>query len=206
MSKVKKIRAATQSTSQARRRRVRKGPNAVRTALLSLALLGVCQAQPPAPKGAKAPAAAALKPAVTADLRQLMRGILFPSSNVIFAAQDDDPAKVPPAKDPALSPNPLASTYGGWMAVENSALALSEAANLLILPGRKCANGLPVPMNNPDWPKFVQGLREASLATYKAAQSKNQDNILTAAGDLTTACSNCHDKYREKPTLAERCK
>jgi hypothetical protein len=186
--------------------RVRKGPNAVRTALLSLALLGVCQAQPPAPKGVKAPADAALKPEVIADLRQLMRGILFPSSNVIFAAQDDDPAKVPPAKDPALSTNPLASTYGGWMAVENSALALSEAANLLILPGRKCANGLPVPINNADWPKFVQGLREASLATYKAAQSKNQDNILTAAGDLTTACSNCHDKYREKPTLAERCK
>jgi hypothetical protein len=208
MSKVKKMRAATQSTSgpQARRRRVRKGPNAVRTALLSLALFSVCQAQPPAPKGAKAPAAAALKPEVTADLRQLMRGILFPSSNVIFAAQDDDPAKVPPAKDPALSPNPLASTYGGWMAVENSALALSEASNLLILPGRKCANGLPVPINNADWPKFVQGLREASLATYKAAQSKNQDNILTAAGDLTTACSNCHDKYREKPTLADRCK
>jgi len=208
MSKVKKMCAATQSTSgpQARRRPIRKGANAVRTALLSLALLSVCQAQPPAPKGVKAPAAAALKPAVTADLRQLMRGILFPNSNVIFAAQDDDPAKVPPAKDPALSPNPLASTYGGWMAVENSALALSEAANLLILPGRKCANGLPVPINNPDWPKFVQGLREASLATYKAAQSKNQDNILTAAGDLTTACSNCHDKYREKPTLAERCK
>jgi Cytochrome C' len=212
MSKVAKKHAATQSTSgpQARCRRVHTGPNAVRTALISLGLLGICQAQPPAPKGAKAPASAALKPEVkpevTADLRQLMRGILFPSSNVIFAAQDDDPAKVPPAKDPALSPNPLASTYGGWMAVENSALALSEAANLLILPGRKCANGLPVPMNNPDWPKFVQGLREASLATYKAAQSKNQDNILTAAGDLTTACSNCHDKYREKPTLADRCK
>jgi hypothetical protein len=221
MSKVDKKRAATHArkdttmTGSSRwrsenMRKVHLEMSPIRTALLSLALLGVCQAQPPGPKGAKAPAAAALKPEVkpevTADLRQLMRGILFPSSNVIFAAQDDDPAKVPPAKDPALSPNPLASTYGGWMAVENSALALSEAANLLILPGRKCANGLPVPMNNPDWPKFVQGLREASLATYKAAQSKNQDNILTAAGDLTTACSNCHDKYREKPTLADRCK
>lgn len=211
MSKLEKKRAATQCIPglQARRRGVRNSTNAVRTALLSLALLCVCQAQPPAPKGAKAPAAALkpeAKPEVTADLRQLMRGILFPNSNVIFAAQDDDPAKVPPAKDPALATNPLASTYGGWMAVENSALALSEAANLLILPGRKCANGLPVPINNPDWPKFVQGLREASLATYKAAQSKNQDNILTAAGDLTTACSNCHDKYREKPTLADRCK
>lgn len=179
----------------------------IRIALLSLALSALCQAQTAAkPGAAKAPAAGALKPDVTADLRQLMRGILFPNSNVIFFAQEDDPAKVPPAKDPSLSPNPLASTYGGWTAVENSAQALSEAANLLILPGRKCANGLPVPINNPDWAKFVQGLRETSLAAYKAAQSKNMDNILTAAGDLSTACSNCHDKWREKPSLEERCK
>jgi hypothetical protein len=181
----------------------------IRTALLALTMLGVSQAQSPAPAGAraaKASSAAALKPEVAADLRQLMRGILFPSSNVIFFAQEGDPTKVAPAKDPALATDPLASTYGGWQAVENSAKALSEAANLLILPGRKCANGLPVPINNPDWPKFVQGLREASLESYKAAQSKNMDNILMAAGDLSTACQNCHDKWREKPELADRCK
>jgi hypothetical protein len=181
----------------------------IRTALFALTVLGVCQAQSPAPAGtkaAKAPSAAAMKPEVAADLRQLMRGILFPNSNVIFFAQEGDPTQVPPAKDPSLSTDPLSSAYGGWTAVENSAKALSEAANLLILPGRKCANGLPVPINNPDWAKFVQGLREASLASYKAAQSKNMDNILTAAGDLSTACSNCHDKWREKPELADRCK
>jgi hypothetical protein len=179
-----------------------------RITVLSLVSLGICQAQAPAPagvKGGKAPSAA-LKPEVDANLLQLMRGILFPNSNVIFFAQEDDPAKVPPAKDPSLSPNPLASTYGGWTAVENSAKALSEAANLLLLPGRKCANGLPVPINNPDWPKFVQGLRAASAEAYKAAQSKNMDNILTAAGDMSTACSNCHDKWREKTDLADRCK
>jgi hypothetical protein len=107
------------------------------TVLLSLAWTGLCLAQPAA-SSAPAPAkraAGTLKPEVYANLGQLMRGILFPNSNVIFAAQSDDPAKVPPAKDPSTSTNPLASTYGGWTAVENSALALSEAANLLILPG-----------------------------------------------------------------------
>lgn len=141
-----------------------------------------------------------------ANLGQLMRGILFPNSNVVFFAQEDDPSKVPPAKDPSLATNPLASTYGGWVAVENSALALTEAANLLTLPGRKCANGRPVPINNPDWPKFVQGLREAGMTAYKAAQSKNMDNILMAADVMSTACSNCHEKYREKADLADRCK
>jgi hypothetical protein len=169
--------------------------------------IGVCQAQTPAkapaPKGG---AATALKPEVHATLAQVMKGILYPASNVIFAAQNDNPADVKPAKDSATATNPLESAYGKWEAVENAAMALSEAANLVILPGRKCSNGLPVPLQNADWPKFVQGLREAGAAAYKAAQSKNQDNILTAADTMTTACANCHDKYREKAKLADRCK
>jgi hypothetical protein len=173
----------------------------------TLALAGVCDAQVPAAAPAKAkPSTRAQAPQVSANLVQLMRGILFPNSNVIFFAQNDNPADVKPAKDPSLATDPLANTYGKWVAVENSALALSEAANLLIIPGRKCSNGLPVPINNADWPKFVQGLRDASMEAYKAAQSKNMDNILTAAGDLSTACSNCHDKWREKADLADRCK
>jgi hypothetical protein len=163
-------------------------------------------AKGPAPAPAKAPAAAAPATQVQANLGQLMKGILYPNSNVIFAAQDQNPADVPPAKDPSTATNPLASAYGKWEAVENSGLAIAEAANLLTLPGRKCANGLAVPIRNADWPKFVQGLRDAGMKAYKAAQSKNQDNILDAADAMTTACANCHDKYREKPTLADRCK
>src|ERR1700733_4275273 len=163
------------------------------------------------PLGAQAPARAPGRggtpaPQVEETLAQLMRGILFPASNVIFFAQSEDPEKVPPAKDPALATDPLANSYGKWQAVENSALALAEASNLLTIPGRKCSNGLPVPVGNADWPKFVQGLREAGRKAYKAAQSKDMDKILDAADTMTAACSNCHDKYREKPTLAERCK
>jgi hypothetical protein len=157
---------------------------------------------------AAAPArgAAPLKTEVHATLAQLMRGMFYPSSNVVFAAQSDDPAAIKPAQNPSASPNLLTSTYGQWQAVENAALAIVEGANLLILPGRKCSNGLDVPIRNADWGKFVQELRDAGMAAYKAAQSKNQDNIVTAADPLTTACSNCHEKYREKPNLAERCK
>jgi len=176
-------------------------------------LIGVSQAQTPAPaKAAKAaPAKASAKAAAPASrnpatLAQLMKGILFPSSNVVFFAQGDNPNDVPQAKDPALAVNPLASSYGKWEAVENAGLAIVEAANLLTVPGRKCSNGLPVPVSNADWPKLVQGLRNAGTAAYKAAQTKNQDKILDAADVMTTACANCHDKYREKPSLADRCR
>jgi cytochrome c553 len=91
------------------------------------------------------------------------------------------------------------------MAVENSGLALAESANLLMIPGRTCGNGKPVPLQNPDWAGFVQELRDAGMAAYKAALSKNQDSILMAADTVTTACMHCHDKYREKPNEADRC-
>jgi len=144
---------------------------------------------------------------VQSNLLELMRGILYPASNVVFAAQNDNPADVKPVpgQDPSLATDPLVSTFGGWQAVENAALALSESANLLLIPGRKCANGLPVPMEDPDWPKFVQELRDAGKKAYKAAQSKNQDNMVDAADTMTAACANCHKKWREK-RLADRCK
>jgi len=166
-------------------------------AVVSALLLGQ------APARGSAPAA---RQRVDADLAQLMKGILFPNSNVVFFAQNENPAAVPPAKDPSTATDPLADTYGKWEAVENSSLALVEAANLLTIPGRKCSNGLPVPIGNADWPKFVQGLRDAGIKAYKAAQSKDMDKILDAADAMTAACANCHEKYREKPTLAERCK
>ena len=162
-------------------------------------------ARGPAHAAAKGATAASSAP-VEANLAQLMRGILYPSSNVIFAAQDQNPDQVVPAKDPATATDPLASAYGKWTAVENSGLAIAEAATLLTVPGRKCANGRAVPLQNADWVKFVQGLRNAGMAAYKAAQSKNQENIVEAAGTITEACANCHDKYREKPNLADRCK
>jgi hypothetical protein len=86
-----------------------------------------------------------------------MLGILFSAFIINVGAQDDSSPDVKPAKDSAT--DPLESTYGGRQLVENASLALAELANLQLIPGRKCTNGLRVPMNNLDRPKFVQGLR-----------------------------------------------
>jgi hypothetical protein len=152
------------------------------------------------PAQAQAPA-----PVVHATLNQLMRGTFYPASNVFFAAQDLNPADVPHAKDPNMATDPLTSSFGKWEAVDNSALAIVELADLLTRPGQKCSNGLDVPVGNADWARFVQGLREAGMAAYAAVQTRNQDKIIDAAGVVSTACANCHVKYREKK-LADRCK
>jgi hypothetical protein len=176
-------------------------------AAASTILFGIAHAQTPAPSAQTRARQGTTQ--VQANLAQLMRGILLPNSNVVFFAQSNNPADVKPAADPSSATDPLASTYGRWTAVENSALALSEAARLLTVPGRVCSNGRPVPATNADWVKFVQGLRQAGITAFKAAQTKNQDKMLDAADVVTTACTNCHNVYREKTEqqggLASRC-
>jgi hypothetical protein len=168
---------------------------------MSISIAALAQAPSPA-RGVDVTSPA---PRVQATLGQLMKGTLYPASNVFFAAQNENPADVPRAKDPNLSTDLLTSSYGKWEAVENSALAIAEVADLLMRPGQKCANGRDVPLGNADWAGFVQGLREAGMTAYAAAQTRNQDKIIDAADVMTTACANCHLKYRERK-LADRCK
>jgi hypothetical protein len=183
--------------------KMRRNTLAAAALIAGIAALAACTAPPP-PSGAtpaqSSTQSAASRPQsqVHGDLRQVMRGILFPNSNVVFFAQGNDPAAVPKDADGTTSVNPLAGVYGGWEAIENSSIALAEAANLLTIPGRMCANGKPVPVQSADWQRFVQGLRDAGMASYKAAQSKDMDKMLDAADTLTNACSECHDVYREK--------
>ena len=178
-------------------------PRIAVTMILMTALALSLESQTPSNNPARA------RPAtqVQSDLLQLMRGILYPASNVVFSAQNDDPAaaKPVPGQDPSLATDPLRSTFGGWRAVDSAALALAESANLLNIAGRKCSNGVPVPLEDPDWAKFVQELRDAGMKAYKLAQSRNQDTMVEAADTLTEACAHCHRKWREKP-LANRCK
>ena len=180
----------------------------VLTLAVILVALGLSLLAQTASKGSETAKPATATMQVQTNLNLLMRGVLYPASNVVFSAQTDNPGEVKfvPGRDPSLATDPLTSTFGGWQAVENAALALTESANLLLIPGRNCANGLPVPMNNPDWSKFVQDLRDAGMKAYKAAQSKNQDRMVDAADTLSAACAGCHRKWREKPRLADRCK
>ena len=167
-------------------------------AVSALVVTASCtQAQAPAPANDAPPAAPVAQ--VHGNLAQVMRGILYPASNVVFFAQSEDPATVKTEGDASTSPNPLSSSYGGWEAVSNAGIALAESANLLTIPGRMCMNGTPVPVQNADWQMWVQGLRDAGMTAYKAGQARTMDAVLEAADVMSTACQNCHDKYREVP-------
>lgn len=141
-----------------------------------------------------------------ATLAQMMRAIPFPSSNLIFDTQTTDPG-VPrkPAAPGAGATESFSGVYGGWQAVENAALALTETGNLLLVPGRMCENGRPAPLDREDYRRFAQGLVDAGNAAYKAAQSKNLDAMVEVSGTVSDACAACHEIYRDKDDPQQRC-
>lgn len=141
-------------------------------------------------------------------VNQLMHAILFPLGNTVFFAQSEDPEALSRDPQPSSSPNPLTGLYGGWQAVENSALALAESAELMLIEGRACSNGEVVNVGDADWIRFVADFRAKSLAAYEAALTKDQDAMVEASGYLSETCLACHRVYRREPTRGdpkERC-
>ena len=167
-------------------------------ALLLTPTLLSCTAQTSQPTGSRA---------VHATLNQLMQGVVYPAANVLFSTQTEDPAALerPPVKDPAMATDPLVSVFGGWQAIENSALALAESATLLSLPGRACSNGMAVPISDPAWSKFVAELRDVGLQAYAAAQAKDRDKMIELSEPINESCVQCHRKWRPR-TAENRCK
>jgi hypothetical protein len=133
-----------------------------------------------------------------ANLAQLMRGVFFPNSNILFDVQSKDPETFGKKEDGAGATSSFSGIYTGWQVVENAALALAEASNLLTIPGRLCQNGRPVPLQRADWPTLVQEMRTAALVMHKAAVSRNREAASDATNDVAGACESCHSIYRER--------
>ena len=144
------------------------------------------------------PQRAPSKPAGT--LAQVMRGIYFPNSNLIFDVQQNDPGapKKTPAPDAGSATAAYSSAYSGWEVVENAAVALTDGVDLILTPGRLCQNGKAVPLQRADFQKFAREMRAAGLAVLQAARTKNQEEVSDATNNLADACANCHEVYRDK--------
>ena len=84
-----------------------------------------------------------------------------------------------------------------WELVDNAALALADASPLMLAPGIRCENGKPAPVTDPEWIKFTEDLIEVSRRMYRLSQTRNQEAVSDATGDLSDACAACHQVYRE---------
>ena len=164
---------------------------------LSAATLG--QITFPAARTSPAPAAAgapALAPA--GNLAQLMRGVTFPNANILFNVQVKDPGAYKPSPPIPFDYVAWGSTvYYGWQAVDQAALTLVETTPLFLLPGRRCENGRPAPVDRADFKQYAAALVEVARTAYRASQSRNVETVAKLSDQLNDACANCHKVYRD---------
>ena len=153
------------------------------------------------PARAAAIAGGASLPPPEGNLAELMRAIAFPNSNIIFNLQLKDPG-AQPKKKPASSPFDYvewgSTVYGGWLAVDQAAVAITESAALFLTPGRLCQNGKAVPVDRADWKQFVAALTEAGKLAHRASRARNFEAFVDISEKLNDACANCHKVYRDK--------
>jgi len=139
--------------------------------LLLLMLAGAAIAQAPS-----------FTPKPYGNLKQVMRSVALPNSDIIFAIQQKPP-----------------KTDMEWQAVVNAAIAIEEMQNLIMIPGRIRSNGQPAPVQNADYAKFAAALAPAGTACLKASLQKNQEAVGNCTDGLSQACDNCHKVYRDTP-------
>jgi len=99
-----------------------------------------------------------------------------------------------------------------WTKVRHGAIALMEAANLLMVPGRHVARpgeksetpGVelePSEMEeliNKDlasWRKRALGLHDAALAALQAIDARDADKLFEIGEQIELACEACHSQY-----------
>jgi cytochrome c553 len=161
---------------------------------------GAPNAEPPTASTSGPPAAFS----ATGNLNQLMRGIMFPNSNIIFTVQTNDPAEKKKAGDAANANGGFnwsawgSDLYSGWEIVDYASIALAESAPLMLTPGRRCENGKLVPVSDPDWIRFTKEMAEVGRAAYRASQTRNQEKVSDVSGDVADACMHCHQVFRDK--------
>ena len=117
-----------------------------------------------------------------ADTKLLMQSVVDPNADVIWEAVKTiitarGTEEVRPRSD------------AEWTAVRNSAIALAESGNLLMMAPRAKDAG--------DWMRLSQELIDTSQSAMRAAESKDADRLFTVGGDIYDACSHCHQKYMD---------
>lgn len=143
---------------------------------LSIAILAAagclaCSSGPPAPP---------FKP--VADIKQLMQAAIDPAADVIWEATGS-------ITDASGTVNRRPKNDEEWAIVRNSAIVLTESANLLMMSPRA--------KDGDEWMKRSQEMMDTGLAAWKAADAKNVDQLFTVGGDVYEACSKCHQQYMD---------
>jgi hypothetical protein len=114
-------------------------------------------------------------------VKQIMKGIVGPAATVVFASVS---STITESGREDNAPH----TDEEWESVGNSAVALAEAGNLLMMEGRAVDRG--------EWIKMSKAMTDAAKITLKAVQAKSADGVLASGDAVNMSCDNCHRRYQ----------
>ena len=114
-------------------------------------------------------------------VRQIMLGIVDPAATVVF---DSVGTTITPSGTEEKAPK----TEAEWQAVGNSAAALAEAGNLLLMGSRAVDTGA--------WTAQSRALIVAATAVLKAVEAKSATQVFDAGGAVYETCDTCHRLYQ----------
>lgn len=116
-----------------------------------------------------------------ASVRQIMNGITAPAATVVFAS-------VGTVLSYEGARETFPKTDAEWEAVGDSAAAVVESGNLMMLGGRAVDTG--------DWVTLSQAMIEAAKVALKAIEAKDAEALLLSGEAINESCDNCHQKYQ----------
>jgi hypothetical protein len=121
--------------------------------------------------------------APVASVRQIMNGIVNPGATAVFDSVTTD------ITDQGVVET-VPETDAEWEALGDSAAAIAEAGNLIMMEGRLVDRG--------DWVTMSTAMIDAAKQTLDAVKAKNTDGVLDAGSALNLSCDNCHQRYRRQ--------
>jgi hypothetical protein len=118
-----------------------------------------------------------------ATVKQIMNAIVMPHATVIYDA-------VGSVSTAAGVVETAPRNDKDWESVANSAAALVESGNLLLVSGRA--------VDHEGWVELTREFMKQAQLALTAAQARKPDDVFTAGGDLNVTCDQCHERYQRR--------
>ena len=169
--------------------------------------VSACQGQNPSQTAAKdaAPAAAQPQYQATSTIKDIMLSIVDPNADVVWLS-------VTTVQSSKGTVDTAPKNDEEWKKVRQGAIALTEASNLLMMPGRHVAapgekSETPgvelepsemeelINKDRASWVMRATKLHEAGLAAVQAVDAKDPQKVFEVGEQIEQACENCHRQY-----------
>ena len=169
--------------------------------------VSACQGQNQSQTAAKdaAPAAAQPQYQATSTIKDIMLSIVDPNADVVWLS-------VTTGQSSKGTVDTAPKNDEEWKKVRQGAIALTEAANLLMMPGRHVAapgekSETPgvelepsemeelINKDRASWVMRATKLHEAGLAAVQAVDAKDPQKVFEVGEQIEQACENCHRQY-----------